>query len=91
MIKIIIIFYIVIINSAGFMIMEKDKGLARVHKRRVSEKTLWVIAFFGGALGMTAGMNVFRHKTKHLQFKWGLPILMIIDLFLFSFIIAANT
>lgn len=36
-------------------------------------------ALFGG-LGGTLGMNVFRHKTKHWYFKFGFPVLLVIQL-----------
>lgn len=60
--------------------MYSDKKKARNHQYRISERTLWLIAIFGGALGSTLGMKWFRHKTKHTSFKWGLPALTILEL-----------
>jgi uncharacterized membrane protein YsdA (DUF1294 family) len=65
-------------NLLGFFMMASDKQRAKKGKYRISERNLWTIAVVGGAAGMTAGMQVFRHKTKHLQFKWGLPALAVI-------------
>jgi uncharacterized membrane protein YsdA (DUF1294 family) len=39
-----------------------------------------MIAIFGGSVGVTAGMLHFRHKTKHLQFKYGLPLIVFLHL-----------
>jgi uncharacterized membrane protein YsdA (DUF1294 family) len=79
------IYYLVVINLIGLIIMKVDKQKAINHQYRISENTLWVIAFIGGALGTTLGMNLFRHKTKHLSFKIGFPILAIIEILLFVY------
>ncbi|MBV7506057.1 DUF1294 domain-containing protein [Bacillus sp. sid0103] len=70
----------VIMNIAGLVIMWEDKKRARKHEYRISERTLWLVALFGGAVGTTAGMQLYRHKTKHLSFKIGFPILAVFEL-----------
>ncbi|WP_313800717.1 DUF1294 domain-containing protein [Cytobacillus sp.] len=75
-----LIIYLIIINLAGFYIMKADKAKAKKQEYRISEKTLWLVALALGATGMTLGMNAFRHKTKHLQFKIGLPLLALVDI-----------
>jgi uncharacterized membrane protein YsdA (DUF1294 family) len=77
---------IAVMNLAGFFIMGMDKKRARNNHYRVSEKTLWNIAFLGGATGATAGMKHYRHKTKHAQFKYGLPLLAIIEIGIFTYL-----
>jgi len=72
----------VVMNLIGFFIMGEDKKRARNHQFRISERTLWLVAVFGGAIGSTAGMQVFRHKTKHFWFKIGFPVLAVIDFIL---------
>ncbi|MFD2639896.1 DUF1294 domain-containing protein [Piscibacillus salipiscarius] len=74
------LWYIVVLvmSSVGFIIMGIDKGKARKQKWRIPENTLWIIALLGGAPGMWLGMAVFRHKTKHKTFKFGLPILSLL-------------
>jgi uncharacterized membrane protein YsdA (DUF1294 family) len=84
----ILILCYILINLAGFILMKIDKERARNHHYRISEKTLWLTAIFGGAAGMTLGMNQFRHKTKHLQFKIGLPVLGLAELGLILYIVA---
>ena len=82
-----IISYFIIINIIGIIIMGIDKNYAKKHKWRIAEKTLWRIAIIGGACGTTIGMKVFHHKTQHPNFKWGFPILALLDLVLFYFIL----
>jgi uncharacterized membrane protein YsdA (DUF1294 family) len=64
------------------MIMGIDKKRAIKHKYRIRERTLWLVAIFGGAVGTTIGMQVYRHKTKHLSFKIGFPLLAIMEIVL---------
>ena len=77
---------IAVMNLAGFFIMGMDKKRARNNQYRISEQTLWNVAFLGGAIGATAGMKHYRHKTKHAQFKYGLPLLAIIELGIFTYL-----
>jgi uncharacterized membrane protein YsdA (DUF1294 family) len=74
-----------IMNIVGVLIMGEDKKRAKKHQYRIREKTLWLIAWLGGAVGTTIGMQVYRHKTKHLSFKVGFPVLAIVELCLLSY------
>ncbi len=81
--------YLVIINLAGFFSMAIDKRKARNHQWRIPEKTLFLIAILGGALGSVLGMQTFRHKTKHWYFVVGMPLILvlwIVGLFYFGVI-----
>lgn len=84
-IKTIIVLGYVLMNLIGLYIMKADKNRAVHHKHRIPEKNLWLTAFFGGAVGTTIGMQMFRHKTKHLSFKVGFPFLAVIELILFLY------
>ena len=77
-----LIIYLVVINLIGFVIMFEDKKRAIKKQYRISGKNLFFVALIGGSLGTTLGMNRFRHKTKHWYFKWGMPIILIIQVFL---------
>ncbi|KAB2338787.1 DUF1294 domain-containing protein [Cytobacillus depressus] len=76
-----------IMNLVGLYLMKIDKKKAKARQFRIRESTLWLVAFLFGAVGMTIGMKTFRHKTKHSQFKYGLPILSIIEIVLFLYAI----
>ena len=47
--------------------------------RRIPEKTLFLFVLLGGGIGGTAGMFVFRHKTKHWYFKLGFPAITVLE------------
>ncbi|MED1469314.1 DUF1294 domain-containing protein [Neobacillus cucumis] len=76
----------IIMNVAGLIIMWEDKQRAIHHKYRIQEKTLWLVALFGGAIGATMGMQLYRHKTKHVQFKIGFPLLAVIEFILMLYL-----
>lgn len=80
--------FLIFINLIGFMQMGIDKQKALKNKWRLPEKQLWLIAFLLGSLGTYFGMKLFRHKTKHRLFKFGLPILSIVEVVLIVFIFA---
>lgn len=75
--------YLLIINFIGFFAMFLDKQKAKGGKWRIPEKTLFLLALIGGSLGTTIGMHAFHHKTKHWYFKFGMPLIFIIQLILF--------
>lgn len=60
-----------------------DKEKAKRHKWRIPENTLMFIALIGGSVGSILGMEVFRHKTKHMKFKLGLPVILIVQIILY--------
>jgi len=72
---------------AGFCAMYIDKKRAIKGEYRIKEKILWNYAFLGGAIGTTIGMRKFRHKTKHKAFAIGFPLLAVLDVGLFFYII----
>lgn len=80
------ILYLFIINILSFMIMFIDKTLAILRKYRISERFLFLCALLLGALGIYIGMFVFRHKTKHSSFKFGIPIIFFLNLLCIYFI-----
>jgi len=72
--------YLVIINALGFALMLVDKHRARKNKWRIPEARLIGIALFGGSLGILAGMHLARHKTMHLKFTLGVPVILAIQI-----------
>lgn len=69
----------VVVSVVGFLAMGIDKAKAKADAWRIPEKTLLGIAFLGGSAGVWLGMEVFRHKTKHLQFKYGVPVIFLLE------------
>ncbi|BFK82463.1 MULTISPECIES: DUF1294 domain-containing protein [Clostridium] len=78
----IFIIYLFLINIFGLLLMFIDKQKAKRHKWRISENTLILISILGGSIGSIIGMQLFRHKTKHVKFKLGLPIILIMQIIL---------
>lgn len=64
------------VNLVTFAVYGADKRRARKGRRRVPEKTLFLLALAGGSVGALAGMYAFRHKTRHWYFVWGIPVIL---------------
>ena len=71
-----ILLYLLIINAIGFTLMLADKGAAKKNLWRIPEATLMTAATLGGSLGCLMGMYTVRHKTKHLKFTLGIPLIL---------------
>ena len=69
------VYYLIIINIITFLTYGIDKLKAMKHKWRISEKVLIGLAAIGGFVGAFAGMQMFKHKTKHLKFVIGVPVI----------------
>lgn len=72
--------YLFVLNVAAFAVYGWDKLCAKRGMWRVPEKILLLLAFLGGSVGALAGMAVFRHKTLHLKFRYGVPLILILQL-----------
>ena len=72
--------YLAAVNLIAFAVYGADKRRAKKERRRVPEKTLFLLAIIGGSLGAFAGMRVFRHKTRHWYFVWGIPAIMLVQI-----------
>ncbi len=57
-----------------------DKRRATKNKWRIEERTLFLFALSGGSIGIILGMYSFRHKTKHWSFKYGVPLILLIQI-----------
>ena len=75
---IVLIVWLLIMNVTAFALFGIDKSRARNKAWRISEKSLFLPAILGGSLGALCGMYLFRHKTKHWYFRFGLPLLLLI-------------
>lgn len=75
-----VLLYLIIINAAGFLLMLADKQKARRGAWRIPEATLIWVAILGGSVGSLIGMYLFRHKTRHLKFTVGIPLILFLQL-----------
>ena len=69
--------YLASVNLLALTVYGDDKRRAKKDKRRVPEKTLFLLAIIGGSVGAWAGMYTFRHKTRHWYFVWGIPAILL--------------
>ena len=72
-----LLWYLAAVNVVSFTVYGIDKRKARRGAWRVPEKTLFLLPLLGGSVGALLGMKVFRHKTKHWYFVWGIPIILL--------------
>lgn len=80
----ILFYYLLLINIISFIIIYIDKQKAIKHKWRIKESTLFLVSIMGGSIGTLIGMYTFRHKTKHLKFTIGIPLILILQILFFS-------
>ena len=71
-----ILYYLLLINAAAFLLMLADKLKAKKNRWRIRESTLITVAALGGSVGSLLGMYAFRHKTQHLKFTLGIPLIL---------------
>lgn len=73
-------YLLILANVIGFLAMGYDKLKAKAGGQRIPELYLFIFALSGGATGVYAGMQVFRHKTKHNSFKLGIPLIVVLNM-----------
>lgn len=81
-----ILIYLAAANLMGFALMYFDKQRARLHHRRIPERTLFLAALLGGSLGAFAGMWLCHHKTRHWYFVAGIPLIIALQIALVLFL-----
>ena len=75
-----ILLYLAAINVVTFLVYGLDKWKAKQGAWRIKESTLLLLAAVGGSVGALLGMQTFRHKTKHLQFTVGVPLILLVQI-----------
>lgn len=71
-----ILLYLIIINASAFLLMLMDKQKAKRGAWRISEATLMWVSILGGSIGSLLGMYLCRHKTRHIKFTLGIPLIL---------------
>ena len=75
-------YYLLAINALSFSLYGIDKYKAKKNQWRISEATLLMMAAIGGSIGAWAGMRLWHHKTMHKKFKYGIPVIIILQVVL---------
>ncbi len=73
------VIYLVTTNVVTFFIFGIDKWKAKHSKWRITEATLLMLAILGGSIGAWLGMKIWHHKTMHKKFKYGIPLILIVQ------------
>lgn len=60
--------------------MHIDKRKAQKNQWRIPENNLMLIGVIGGSIGIWLGMQKARHKTKHMKFVIGIPVIVILQM-----------
>ena len=75
-----LLYWFLVANAVAFVLCGADKFFAKRGWRRIRERTLLGIAALGGSVGMLTGMNLFRHKTLKPAFRFGVPVILALQL-----------
>lgn len=82
--------YVAIINTLAFIVYGIDKLKAKKGKWRIPESTLLLLAIIGGSIGAWFGIKVWHYKTLHKKFKYGIPLIVIIQIVIAIYIFREN-
>ena len=80
-----LLYYLLAVNLLTFATYGIDKYKARHARWRVREASLLLLAALGGSIGALLGMHLFRHKTQHKKFRYGVPIILLVQLAIAAF------
>ncbi len=75
-----VIIWLCVANLGALILFGVDKKRAKEGRWRIPEKTLFLSAILGGSIGAILGMHLFRHKTKHWYFRYGLPAILLVQI-----------
>lgn len=81
----VVLAYFITVNVLSLVLFGIDKWKAKHDKWRISEATLLSVTAIGGSIGAWVGMKVWHHKTMHKKFKYGIPLVMVLQLALLLF------
>lgn len=72
-----LLYHLLAVNLLTFATYGIDKYKARHARWRVREASLLLLAALGGSIGALLGMHLFRHKTQHKKFRYGVPLILL--------------
>ena len=81
------LYSLIVLNIVTFLVYGIDKWKAKQGSWRISEATLLILAVIGGSIGALLGMKVWHHKTMHKKFKYGLPLILLVQIALIYLIL----
>lgn len=86
----ILIAYFIIANIVAVALTIHDKRAARMHTRRVRERTLFIAAALSGCVMVYLTMRIIHHKTKHPEFMIGIPAIFVAEVLIALMIVLSR-
>ena len=82
MLSYIVLGYLALISLVSVIVCIYDKKISKKNKvqLRIPEKTLLLLSAIGGSVAMFITMLAIRHKTKHVKFMLGIPLIIILQI-----------
>jgi len=77
--------YLAAVSLFAVILTVRDKNAAIKQKRRIKERTLLIVSVLGGSVAMLITMLITHHKTKHLKFMVGIPVIIVLQVIIFIF------
>ena len=76
-----LVVYFIAISLISIIVCIYDKKISKKNRveLRTPEKTLLILSALGGSVAMFATMLLIRHKTKHVKFMLGIPLIIILQ------------
>ena len=76
-----LIAYILVISIISVIVCIYDKKISKKNRveLRTPEKTLMLLSLLGGSVAMFITMRLIRHKTKHIKFMLGIPLIILLQ------------
>ncbi len=76
-----VIAYLAIISLVSIVVCIYDKKISKKNRveLRTPERTLLLLSALGGSVAMLITMLLIRHKTKHVKFMLGIPLIMVVQ------------
>ncbi len=74
--------YLAVVSLCSVVVCIYDKKISKRNnvKLRIPEKSLFIWSAVGGSLAMYITMRIIRHKTKHVSFMVGIPVIMVLQI-----------
>ena len=75
-----LLYCLAIVNMVTFIAYGLDKWKARRNRWRIPEAVLLWLAVLGGSPAALIAMHLFHHKTLHKKFRYGVPVILFIQI-----------
>lgn len=85
-----VLVWMAVASTVTFIVFAVDKRRARMHGWRIREGALLGLSLAGGALGGIVAMRVLRHKTRVWYFRFGLPLMLIVQLAACAYLVVSG-